>query len=84
MDSKFFCFTLVRLLDYVIGNIGTIFANAPYIFVCASLTDITKISEATSRGPLYYVLMGVGIVILIIITCLVIYFSRKELKKTLK
>jgi len=71
--------------DYLIGNLSIILCDAPYIYVCASLSDISKVEDSSSNfGFWYYVIIGISIFIVIVVIILVYYFSKKELTKTLK
>lgn len=70
--------------DYIIGNTGIILCDAPYIYVAASLSDLSKVEDSSSNmGVWYYVIIGISIVIVIVVIFLVYYFAKKELKKTL-
>lgn len=64
-------------VDYMIGNLAIILADAPYIYVCASLSDISKVQDSSSNlGFWYYVIIGVSIVIVIIVIVLVYIFAK--------
>ena len=71
--------------DYFIGNLAIIFSDAPYIYISASLSDISKVENSSSNfGVWYYVIIGFSIIIAIVVIILVYYFSKNELLKTLK
>ena len=71
--------------DYLIGNLSIIFCDAPYIYVSASISDVSKVEDSSSNfGVWYYIIIGFSIAIVIIVIVLVYYFSKKELLKTLK
>ena len=72
-------------LDYVIGNLGIIISDAPYIYVWASISDISKVNNANQQlGVWYYVIIGISIVIVIIVIIMIYFFAKKELKKTIE
>ena len=71
--------------DYLIGNLSIIFCDAPYIYVSASISDVSKVEDSSSNfGVWYYIIIGFSIAIVIIVIILVYFFSKKELLKTLK
>lgn len=77
--------TNMRAWDYIIGNTTIILCDAPYIYVCASITDLSQVENSSSNlGNWYYVLIGISIVIVIIVIIIVFFLARKELRRTLK
>ena len=50
--------------DYMIGTLPTFIADVPYIYVCASISDVSKISSSNPLGAWYYVLLAIGFVFL--------------------
>lgn len=70
--------------DYIIGNTTIILSDAPYIYVCASLTDLSKVEDTSSNlGFWYYVIIGVSIAIVVVVIVAVYFLAKKELKKTI-
>ena len=76
--------TNMSVLDYMIGNIPTFIADIPYIYVWASISDVSKLSSSNPLGYWYYVLLAVGLVIIIIVVILITIFAKRELNKTMK
>ena len=75
----------MRVLDYIVGNTSIVICDAPYIYVCVSITDLSNVSNSMETlGDWYYVLLSIGIVITIGVVIAVIYYSRREFKKTLE
>ena len=71
--------------DYIIGNTSIILSNAPFIYVCASLNDISKVEDSSDNlGVWYYVIIGTSILIVIIVIIVVYYLAKRELRKTLE
>lgn len=71
--------------DYFIGNLAIILWDAPYIYVWASLSDISEVEDSSGNlGVWYYVIIVLSISIVIVVIILVYYFAKKELAKTLE
>ena len=76
--------TTMSSKDYIIGNTSIILSNAPFIYVCASLNDISKVEDSSDNlGVWYYVIIGTSILIVIIVIIVVYYLAKRELRKTL-
>ncbi|CAI2366749.1 unnamed protein product [Moneuplotes crassus] len=71
--------------DYFIGNLGIILCDAPYIYVCASISDISEVEDSSSNlGVWYYVIIAISILIVIVVIILVYFLAKKELARTLE
>ena len=76
--------TNMKLWDYIIGNLSIIICDAPYIYVWVSITDISNVSNSVEGlGDWYYVLLSISIVITLCVVIAVVFYSRKEFKKTM-
>ena len=76
--------TDMKLWDYILGNTSIIICDAPYIYVWVSITDLSNVSNSMEGlGDWYYVLLSIGIAITIGVVIAVIFYSRREFRKTL-
>ena len=76
--------TNMSSLDYLIGNTAIILSDAPYIYVWASLSDLSKVEDSTSNlGVWYYIIIAASIVIVIVVIIIIYFLAKKELKKTI-
>ena len=67
----------------MIGNLPIIVADVPYIYICASISDVSKVTSSNPLGVWYYVLLAVGLIIIVTVIILIYFFARRELKKTM-
>uniref|UniRef100_A0A7S3J0W2 VTT domain-containing protein n=1 Tax=Euplotes harpa TaxID=151035 RepID=A0A7S3J0W2_9SPIT len=75
--------TKMSTVDYIIGNLPIIVADVPYIWVCASISDVSKVTDSNPLGVWYYVLLAVGLMIILIVIVLIYIFAKKEFNKTM-
>ena len=74
----------MKFIDYMIGNLFTIFCHAPHIFIFAGISEVNKLTnDPASMGVAEYVILVIGIVLSIIIVIFSFVFARKEFKKHL-
>uniref|UniRef100_A0A7S3JKE9 Uncharacterized protein n=1 Tax=Euplotes harpa TaxID=151035 RepID=A0A7S3JKE9_9SPIT len=71
-------------VDYVIGNLPMLIADLPYIYVCASISDVSQLTGSNPLGNWYYVLMVVGLLIIVLVVALIYVFAKRELDNTLE
>lgn len=69
--------------DYCVGNLPIILIDLPYIYVCASISDVSK-ADDNPLGVWYYVILAIGLVLIIIVVVLIYIYARRELNKTLE
>lgn len=74
--------TTMSTKDYMIGNLVIIICDAPYIYVWASISDISSVSS-NPLGPWYYVLLAIGLLIVIIVIVMTYIYAKRELRKIL-
>ena len=76
--------TNMKIIDYIIGNIGVVICDAPTIYFLSSISDLSNVNNSSDAlGDWYYVILSISIVITIIVVIAVFYYTRRELKKTL-
>ena len=65
-------------LDYFIGNWGMIITDIPYVYIGASVSDLSKVdsTDNTSSKKLQWILMIVGSVVLIGVIGLVTFYAQ--------
>ena len=69
--------------DYMIGNLVIFVSNVPYIYVCASISNVSDVSD-NPLGVWYYVLLVVGLIIAIIVAVMTFCYAKRELNKIMK
>ena len=74
--------TKVRLRDYVLASAGMLPATLLYVYYGKILGDEARAASGAtiSRGPEYYVLLGIGLVATIVVTALVTRTARRALR----
>ena len=74
----------MKFIDYMIGNLFTIFCHASRIFIFAEISDVNKLTnDPASMGVAGYAILAIGIVLSVIIVIFSLVFARKEFKKHL-
>ena len=75
----------VRLLDYVAASIGMLPVVALYVYAGKVAGDIATLASGTAqpRGPLYYALIGLGLVSSVAVTVFVTRIARQAIEHEL-
>ena len=78
--------TSIRIRDYLIGNlVGMLPATSVSIYVGVHLNNIQDIQQGNyGLGPWQPVIISIGVVFIVIITALMISFSKSELQRILQ
>lgn len=76
----------IRLVDYVIGSIGMLPVVAGYVYSGKLAGDLASVASgaATLRGPVYYALLGFGIVSTVAVSVFATRMVRKAIADELR
>lgn len=75
--------TDMSTIDFIIGSLPILIADVPYIYVCASISDVSQATSSNPLGNWYYLLLSVGLVIIVAVVVLIYIFAKRELNNTL-
>lgn len=77
--------TSIRIRDYILGNvIGMLPGTSVSIYIGVNLNNLQQISEGYGLGPWQPVYITIGIVLMIVLTSLMVSYSKSELDRILK
>ncbi len=74
--------TSIKTSHFLIGSIPMILLTGVYVFLGASLNDISDMLNGTYKGsPAYKVVLIIGIVVAVILLFALVLITRHQLKK---